>query len=250
MLYQSVFGIPYFCLAVISVLLAGQTRIGLKGGLMMTAEDSSADKSTALARNLRELRNNRRLRQEDVAKALGVATPTYSSWERGRAEPDASTLLELSRFFDVTVDRLLHSEPCPLAIGRWYLPVGRLYPTENPAGISSRRYTLGLDPLYYYDTPDDGGSGIELIDSWRFVKNEGERSYTLYLHHDVKFHSGDPLELEDVKLSYDLFFYRYPFYRQFISNVEVREEEHAVRLNLSEFLEFDLLPIPYIIPRS
>jgi ABC-type transport system substrate-binding protein len=215
----------------------------------MFAEDSSGDKFTALARNLRELRSNKGLRQEDVARHLEVATPTYSSWERGRTEPDVSTLLELSRFFDVTVDKLLRSEPRPLRIGSWYPSVGKFHPIKNPAGIFTRIYPLIFSTLYCYDIYDRRFD-IELIDSWKVVKDEDRSSYTFYLRHNVRFHSGDPLELEDVKMSYDLFIYLYPFYGKFIDNVEVKEEEHAVKLNLLKFLDLEFLPIPYIIPRS
>ena len=215
----------------------------------MAAADSSGDKFTALARNLKELRSNKGLRQEDVARHLGVATPTYSSWERGRTEPDLSTLLELTRFFDVTVDRILGSEPRPLRIGMWYPPVGKFHPIKNPSGIFTRIYPLIFNTLYYYDIYDRRFN-IELIDSWKVVKDEARPSYTFHLRHNVSFHSGDPLELEDVKLSYELFLHKYPFYRQFVDNVEIEEEEYAVKLNLFKFLELEFLPTPYIIPRS
>ena len=218
----------------------------------MAADDSSGDKSTALARNLRELRSNKGLRQEDVARHFGVATPTYSSWERGRTEPPLSTLLELSRFFDVPVDRLLRFEPRPLRMGSWYPVVGKIFhPIKNPEGIFSRIYPVIFSKLYDFDIYDRIFN-IELIEKWQVVKAKDKPSYTFYLRHNVRFHSGDPLELEDVKLSYELFIYRYEFYKQFVDTVEVREEEHAVRLNLFpfKFLELDHLPMPYIIPRG
>ena len=215
----------------------------------MAAEDSSEDKSTALARNLRELRSNKGLKQEDVAGHFGVATPTYSSWERGRTEPDLSTVLKLARFFDVTVDRLLRSKPRPLRIGSWYPSVGKFHPIKNPSGIFTRIYPLIFSTLYNLDIYDRRFD-IELIDSWKVIKDEDRPSYTFYLRRNVRFHSGDPLELEDVKFSYDLFLHRYLFYRQFVDNVEIEEEEYAVKLNLLKFLDLEFLPTPYIIPRS
>ena len=49
----------------------------------------------ALGKNLRELRQARNLKQEDVANALDVPPPTYSSWERGKTQPDVETILLL-----------------------------------------------------------------------------------------------------------------------------------------------------------
>ncbi len=211
----------------------------------MSAENSSGDRFTALARNLRELRTNKGLKQEDVANALGVATPTYSSWERGRTEPDISSILELARFFDVTTDRLLKAEPRPLRIGSWYPPVGKFHPIKNLSGIFTRIYPLIFNTLYYFDIYDMRFD-IELIEAWRI----GKESYTFYLRRGVRFHSGDLLELRDVKLSYDLFLHRYPFYRQFVDTVEEKPDEYAIKINLLKPLELRFLPCPYIIPSA
>ena len=222
--------------------------IGSDGASIESHCISGSALSRPLAGNLTELRRNKGLRQEDVAKALGVTTATYSSWERGRTVPDVSTFLELARFFDVTVDRLLRSISRPLRIGMWYPPVGKFHPIKNPEGIFSRIYPIIFSTLYNFDIYYRRFN-FELIDLWKISKHEDTPSYTFYLRSNVRFHSGDPLELEDVKLSYDLFIYRYTFYRQFVDTVEVKKEGHSVKLNLHRWLELEFLPTPYIIPR-
>lgn len=59
---------------------------------------------------LQELRKNRGLTQEELAKALFVSRTAVSKWESGKGYPSIDSLKELSRFFSVTIDELLSSE--------------------------------------------------------------------------------------------------------------------------------------------
>ena len=61
---------------------------------------------------LAELRKNRGLTQEELAKALFVSRTAISKWESGRGYPSIDSLKELSRFFSVTMDELI----CPREI--------------------------------------------------------------------------------------------------------------------------------------
>ncbi|MDA1935458.1 transcriptional regulator [Bacillus cereus] len=56
---------------------------------------------------LNSLRKDKKLRQEDMAKHLGIARTTYAMYEQGRREPDYDTLQKLADFFNVSVDYLL-----------------------------------------------------------------------------------------------------------------------------------------------
>ncbi|MFE9080942.1 helix-turn-helix domain-containing protein [Bacillus mobilis] len=56
---------------------------------------------------LHTLRKERRLRQEDMAKQLGIARTTYAMYEQGNREPDYNTLIKLATFFEVSIDYLL-----------------------------------------------------------------------------------------------------------------------------------------------
>ncbi|PHA25574.1 transcriptional regulator [Bacillus cereus] len=53
------------------------------------------------------LRKERKLRQEDMAKQLGIARTTYAMYEQGNREPDYNTLIKLATFFEVSIDYLL-----------------------------------------------------------------------------------------------------------------------------------------------
>lgn len=59
---------------------------------------------------IRELREQRNLKQIDLAKAINVRQNTLSTWETGRYEPDLEMLSRLANYFDVSVDYLLGRE--------------------------------------------------------------------------------------------------------------------------------------------
>lgn len=56
---------------------------------------------------IRQLRENKELTQEELAKVIGVSRATLASWEIGRREPDFETASKIADFFDVSVDYLL-----------------------------------------------------------------------------------------------------------------------------------------------
>ena len=59
---------------------------------------------------LQELRKSRSLTQEELAEALFVSRTAISKWESGRGYPSIDSLIEISRYFSVTIDDLICSE--------------------------------------------------------------------------------------------------------------------------------------------
>jgi transcriptional regulator with XRE-family HTH domain len=62
---------------------------------------------------LRQLREEKHLTQEQVARELGVSRQAISNWENNKNLPDLETVIRLSRFYSVTLDELMlgGSEP-------------------------------------------------------------------------------------------------------------------------------------------
>lgn len=60
----------------------------------------------SLGQNIRRERSRLRMRQRDVAKAVGVEPPTVSMWETDRDKPGRDRLLALADLFDVPVETL------------------------------------------------------------------------------------------------------------------------------------------------
>lgn len=56
---------------------------------------------------IRDLREDKDLRQIDVANATGIDQKTLSNYETGKTSPDSFAIIALARFFDVTADYLL-----------------------------------------------------------------------------------------------------------------------------------------------
>lgn len=55
---------------------------------------------------LLELRKRKKLTQVEMAKILGVARTTYSSYEQGRRTPDVEIQNKIADFFGVSLDYL------------------------------------------------------------------------------------------------------------------------------------------------
>lgn len=65
----------------------------------------------ALGTKIKELRTAKKLTQKELAEKLTVTPQAVSKWERNESNPDLDMLLELSRYFNVTVDELLGNKP-------------------------------------------------------------------------------------------------------------------------------------------
>lgn len=60
--------------------------------------------------NLKDLRQEKGLGQVEIANAIGVSKGIISLWENGLREPSMSSLILLSRFFEVSIDYLVGME--------------------------------------------------------------------------------------------------------------------------------------------
>lgn len=65
-----------------------------------------------LSENLKSLRKQRGLSQEDLAARLNVVRQTVSKWEKGLSVPDAQLLMKLAEILDVSVAELLGGKIC------------------------------------------------------------------------------------------------------------------------------------------
>ena len=66
--------------------------------------------------NLRKLREDRDIKQKDVAEYLGVSKSSYSQMEANIEKAKAPTLKKIAEFFNISIDYLLGliDEPVPL----------------------------------------------------------------------------------------------------------------------------------------
>ena len=59
-------------------------------------------------KNLKRLRNQRNMKQEDLAERLNVTRQTVSGWETARRQPDLDTLKKIAEILDVDVHELIY----------------------------------------------------------------------------------------------------------------------------------------------
>lgn len=63
---------------------------------------------TNLQKNLKKIRENRGLTQQEMADKLGISVQAYSRYENTNQDPKSSRLLEMANILDVDVESLLN----------------------------------------------------------------------------------------------------------------------------------------------
>ncbi|WP_017187232.1 helix-turn-helix domain-containing protein [Alkalibacillus haloalkaliphilus] len=61
-----------------------------------------------IEKRLRDIRKQKNMTQEEVAKKIEVGRTTYAMYEQGRREPDYETLKKICELFEVSYDYLLN----------------------------------------------------------------------------------------------------------------------------------------------
>ncbi|OBR66900.1 hypothetical protein A7K91_16860 [Paenibacillus oryzae] len=63
-------------------------------------------KMLSVGQNIKKLRDERNLTQQQLADSLGVSFQAVSKWERGTTVPDVAALPEIADYFGITIDEL------------------------------------------------------------------------------------------------------------------------------------------------
>lgn len=56
---------------------------------------------------LQDLRKDKKMSQQQLAKQLNISVHTVSSYERSRSSPDDEILIRIAKFFDISIDYLM-----------------------------------------------------------------------------------------------------------------------------------------------
>lgn len=108
---------------------------------------------------LRDLREDNDIKQETIAKYLGVSQQTYSNYENGHREIPITVVKELAEFYKVSTDYLLRSDTSYLGS----MDMNALYIDD----ISMH------DIVYDMQTLDDA-SRKDLVKYIRFLRHESD----------------------------------------------------------------------------
>ncbi len=63
-----------------------------------------------LSDNLKKLRKERGVTQETLSKELYVSIQTINKWENGKCLPDAINLLNIAKFYNISLDELMDND--------------------------------------------------------------------------------------------------------------------------------------------
>ncbi len=66
--------------------------------------------SVKFAEQLKKLRTEKGLSQEDLAQKLFVSRQAVSRWESGDDTPDLETIIKITKIFDCSLDFLIFAE--------------------------------------------------------------------------------------------------------------------------------------------
>ena len=93
-----------------------------------------------IGENIKRIRRERDLTQEEVAAHLGISFQSISKWERGDGYPDITMLPTLANYFGITVDALLGTDE--IAKNDRYNEINRTWEENNQKGAHGENVAL------------------------------------------------------------------------------------------------------------
>jgi transcriptional regulator with XRE-family HTH domain len=110
---------------------------------------------------LKKLRNERGLRQEDIGKAVHVGKSTVSQWESNIHVPDLETVTKIANYLNVSIDYLLGqtNDPRPVnEIKQQPFDYSQLFTQED----EGQAYILAAELRYKHKLSDE--TFLKIID--------------------------------------------------------------------------------------
>ena len=101
-----------------------------------------------IGENIKRLRRERNLTQEEMAAHLGISFQSISKWERGDGYPDITMLPTLANYFGVSVDELLGMSV--IEKNDKYNEINSLWNGNNKKGLHSDNVALMRQSLKLY----------------------------------------------------------------------------------------------------
>ncbi len=99
-----------------------------------------------LSENIRKLRKERSLTQEQLAEVLGVTVGAVYKWEAGLSIPELNLIVEMADFFDSSVDALLGYAMKDNRITATAKRIHTYFDSQDPAGIQEAEKALKKYP--------------------------------------------------------------------------------------------------------
>lgn len=114
-----------------------------------------------IGKNIKKLRQQRNLTQEEVATHLGISFQSVSKWERGDGYPDITMLPTLADYFKISVDELIGTND--IAKQENYKSINRLWDENNKNNFHQENVQLMKESLKTF--PNDALLLVQLSTS-------------------------------------------------------------------------------------
>jgi len=101
---------------------------------------------------VKQLREEKGLKQTELALMLEISQGTLSNWERGVHDPDNETLGQLAQIFDCSVDYLLGRSDMQQPLDGLFM---RVMQDAQQSGITAHDLQLAVDFLKQAKERDD-----------------------------------------------------------------------------------------------
>lgn len=79
-------------------------------------------KKTILAKNIKKLRLFKSMNQTEFAELFGLKRSSIGAYEEGRAEPKLEALINISNYFELTIDDIVKDELTVNKIAKFEFP--------------------------------------------------------------------------------------------------------------------------------
>ena len=112
--------------------------------------------------NIQKLRKRKNISQESLAEELGVSRQTIGKWENGTTYPETECLIQISDFFDVSIDTLIKGTIAEESIKEALSPVDQRQRNRNIRFVVAVILFI-ISPFYPGSTGAGSASGFLMI---------------------------------------------------------------------------------------
>lgn len=129
---------------------------------------------STFAERLKELRNNKDLTQDELAKAIKISKSSINMYERGEREPKFETLEAIADFFNVDMDYLLGRSDEPnhmLSIVQDAVKSGHIASDtlKNISSLLKAIENLSPEDIHNIEVQEVGGHNENMLEKVNFL---------------------------------------------------------------------------------
>ena len=127
---------------------------------------------------LKQLREDRRITQSELSKALKISPCTVGMWEQGRREPDYEMLKRIADYFNVSTDYLLGRDETTISLSSLQITLLKMFDRLNIEGQDLiMRIINSLEITHSKENDNTSGIVQKNSGGTNFLVTGGKNSY-------------------------------------------------------------------------